>query len=89
MKHPLIRQGEGPSAAYAKAWNERQDREHQLARIAAEYNSDEDPALAQACNHIATYGLGDAAQLRGIPAVGVKGGWGGAIRGTRPGDTSR
>lgn len=29
---------------------------------------------------------GDPAELRGIPAVGVRGGFGGAIRGTRPGD---
>lgn len=29
---------------------------------------------------------GDRAQLRGIPVVGVKGGLGGAIKGTRPGD---
>lgn len=28
---------------------------------------------------------GDAARLRGIPVVGVDGGYGGAIKGTRPG----
>lgn len=83
MKHPLIRQGEGPSAAYAKAWNERQDRKHQLDRIQAD-SIDTTPT-----HTVKVYGLGDAAQLRGIPAVGVKGGWGGAIRGTRPGDTQR
>jgi hypothetical protein len=29
---------------------------------------------------------GDARQLRGIPVVGVSGGMGGAMAGTRPGD---
>lgn len=29
---------------------------------------------------------GDEAKLRGIPAVGVRGGFGGALKGSRPGD---
>ncbi len=32
---------------------------------------------------------GDEAALRGIPVVGVRGGKGGAIPGTRPGDSAR
>lgn len=31
-----------------------------------------------------TRAAGDPATLRGIPVVGTKGGWGGAIPGTRP-----
>lgn len=30
--------------------------------------------------------VGDEAKLLGVPVVGVRGGYGGAIRGTRPGD---
>jgi len=30
---------------------------------------------------------GDPAALRGLPVVGVRGGFGGAIRGSRPGDS--
>jgi hypothetical protein len=32
---------------------------------------------------------GDPAALRGLPVVGVRGGYGGAIRGTRPGANLR
>jgi hypothetical protein len=33
--------------------------------------------------------VGDEAKLRGLPCVGVRGGFGGAIKGTRPGDNLR
>jgi hypothetical protein len=84
MSRELIRQGTGPLVAYAAKAQAQARAEQQLAAIIV--NTDIDKP---ASTGIQVYGLGDAAQLRGIPAVGVKGGHGGAIRGTRPGDTQR
>lgn len=57
-------------------------RDRKLAEIALEIGTDLPPAPS---TERATL-VGDEAQLRGIPVVGVKGGHGGAIRGSRPGD---
>ncbi len=79
MRQPLGRQGEGPLAAYARAYKERCEQEQRVAAIVLATGGDLPPPDK---GGVKVYGLGDARQLRGIPAVGVKGGHGGAIRGT-------
>lgn len=56
--------------------------DRQLARIAIEVGADlpEAPSAPRAAHR-----LDENERLRGIPVVGVKGGLGGAITGTRPG----
>lgn len=76
MTTPLIRQGEGPIAAYARREHERTAREQHIARISLATDAPIQPAGHRT--------PGDPWKLRGIPVVGVHGGIGGAIPGTRP-----
>lgn len=59
-----------------------------LERNAARIAKNGDLELADAVRHGIVFGspAGDEQKLRGIPAVGVRGGLGGAVRGSRPGD---
>lgn len=75
----LIRQGDGPAAAYAAAHEQRAALERARHQV-----QQPQPTPPSSPSSPSRYGLGDARQLRGIPAVGVKGGLGGAIPGTRP-----
>lgn len=80
MSMPLIRQGEGPLAAHIRLDREHCDRERHIAEISLTTDT---PIVLHA-NH--PHRLpGDPWKLRGIPVVGVHGGVGGAIAGSRPG----
>ena len=61
-----------------RRWLEQQQRE-QLRR--ALEDQDIDPEEIEGCR-----AQGDPSTLRGIPVVGVRGGFGGAVKGTRPGE---
>jgi hypothetical protein len=56
----------------------------QMAQIARETETDISMRASQQLSQ-----LGDPAAARGVPIVGGRGGFGGAIRGTRPGDRLR
>jgi hypothetical protein len=76
VRHPLIRQGEGPAAAIERITAERQQHRRDLDRAHRE---------AQTINTSApTAGSpgGDSRKLRGIPAIGRN--VAGAIPGTNP-----
>jgi hypothetical protein len=62
--------------------------QHNAARMAeiARESADDVPLLKASAQ---LSRLGDPATARGVPIVGGRGGYGGAIRGTRPGDRLR
>lgn len=79
MKLPLIRQGEGPAAAFARIAEERERDRKKIARIvrdSAAVDVTDGKRYRQKLP-------GDERALRGIPAIGR--GVAGAIPGTRPG----
>lgn len=76
MRHPLIRQGEGPAAAHERILRERAEHRRVLDR-----NARDAPALNASRPSQATAG-GDSRKLRGIPAIGRS--VSGAIPGTDP-----
>lgn len=76
MRHPLIRQGEGPAAAH-----ERIQREQGELRRALDRNA-RHPAAALDSRRVTSTPGGDPRELRGIPAIGRN--VAGAIPGTSP-----
>jgi len=80
MSMPLIRQGEGPLAAYLRIEQELVDRDRQIAEISLATDAPV-PSTSTHPHRLP----GDPWKLRGIPVVGVHGGVGGAIRGSKPG----
>lgn len=74
LRHPLIRQGEGPAAAHDRIHREQVDQRRRLDRIQAETVVESAPTRGTAA--------GDERKLRGIPAIGR--GVAGCIPGTNP-----
>jgi hypothetical protein len=79
---PLIRAGDGPAAAVERLQWEQAELRRTIDRAKAIVDA---PELDSRRVSRAT-AAGDEARLRGLPAVG-RGCGGGAIRGTRPGDS--
>ena len=79
MRAPLIRQGEGPVAAYIRWERELVERDRKIAQISLATDAPV-PSTSSHPHRLP----GDPWKLRGIPVVGVHGGVGGAIPGTRP-----
>lgn len=78
MRAPLVRQGEGPAAAFERARRARQDDLALQRRVSMEVGV----AAPEPGRRVLARGLGDLEALRGIPAIGR--GVQGAIRDTRP-----
>lgn len=81
MKPPLIRQGEGPAAAFARIAEELERDQRKINRIVQDASTIPDEVGARRYRQKLP---GDERALRGIPAIGR--GVTGAIPGTRPGD---
>lgn len=76
MRHPLVRQGEGPTAALERITRERSDHRRALERIQRDTASTATSAPAGGSPG------GDSRKLRGIPAIGRN--VAGCIPGTNP-----
>lgn len=74
MRPPLIRQGEGPAAAFQRIVKERAEQQANIERICQDTANSNVVSRATAA--------GDERKLRGIPAIGR--GVAGAIAGTNP-----
>lgn len=82
MKFPLIRQGEGPAAAFARLVEEREREQRKISQIIRETSAAVDAPIDSKSYRQKL--PGDERALRGIPAIGR--GVAGAIPGTRPGN---
>lgn len=76
MRHPLVRQGEGPTAAQARITSERVEHRRDLDRI------QRDTASTATTVPLGGSPGGDSRKLRGIPAIGRN--VAGCIPGTNP-----
>lgn len=85
MKHPAPIPYESRIVRALRSRHDAIEADREMIRIAKDTGADLPPAPRDPTVRPVTL-IGDEGQLRGIPVVGVKGGYGGAIRGSRPGD---
>jgi hypothetical protein len=81
MRHPLVRQGEGPEAAHQRLTREQNQAQRKLDRIYDDASDGDAPDLNSRKAGRGTL-PGDSRKLRGIPAIGRN--VAGAIPGTSP-----